>query len=259
MTDQFFTTPQRAATAIKTKIVVEYFVNWARIMASVMKNEANPRLRYVDLFAGPGLIDGVKSTPLLIVEHIISKAELCEWLGCLFNDERRDYIETLRQNLEALAGYEKIKRKPRLRAGPVDAELVAMFAKSNSVPSFSFIDPFGYSGLSLRLVEALVRGFGSDLVLFFSFDSINRALSNPKVKDQVGALFGEKRADRLRQAVRDMGSEEREELLIEAFIEAVTEDLGYDTSSRTCSRKKTRIARYTTSFSFRNVRSASTS
>lgn len=100
-TDKFFTTPQRAATAIKTRIAVEYFNSWSRIMASVVKKEANPRLRYVDLFAGPGMIDDVRSTPLLIVEHVISKPELCDCLGCLFNDERPDFIEILRQNLVA--------------------------------------------------------------------------------------------------------------------------------------------------------------
>jgi hypothetical protein len=96
------------------------------------------------------------------------------------------------------------------------------------VPAFSFIDPFGYSGLTLRLVEALVSGFGSDMVLFFSFDSINRALSNPVVKEHVDALFGRERAERLRQVVKEMRPDEREEVLIEAFIEAVTEDLGYE-------------------------------
>jgi three-Cys-motif partner protein len=226
--DRFFNTPQRAATAIKTTIVVEYFKSWSRIMASVVKNEPNPRLRYVDLFAGPGKIDGVKSTPLFIMEHVISQPRLCEWLGALLNDERADFIETLRKNLQELPGYEKLKRKPTLRVGPVDAKLVAMFAKSNNVPAFSFIDPFGYSGLSLSLVEALVSGFGSDMVLFFSFDSINRALSNPKMTDQVDVLFGARRAGRLRAAVDEMNSEEREEVLIEAFIAAVTEDLGYE-------------------------------
>ena len=110
----------------------------------------------------------------------------------------------------------------------MDEKLVAIFAKSNNVPSFSFIDPFGYSGLTLSLVQALVSGFGSDMVLFFSFDSINRALSNDLVKEHVDALFGPTRAEYLRQVVKDMRPDEREEVLIEAFIEAVTEDLGYE-------------------------------
>src|SRR5690606_7245894 len=105
-------------------------------------------------------------TPLLIMEHIISKPELCESVSALLNDEDAGYIEQLRQNLKELPGYEKLKREPRLRSGPVDGKLVDIFTNSNNIPSFSFIDPFGYSGLTLNLVQALVSGFGSDMVLF---------------------------------------------------------------------------------------------
>lgn len=103
-TDKFFTLPQRAPSAIKTKIVVEYFKAWARILWGVVKANNPPRLRYVDLFAGPGKIDGVNSTPLLIMEHIISKPELCESVSALLNDEDAGYIEQLRQNLKELPG-----------------------------------------------------------------------------------------------------------------------------------------------------------
>jgi three-Cys-motif partner protein len=225
-TDKFFTSPQRATTAIKTKIVVEYFKRWASILWGVVKTNRPPRLRYVDLFAGPGKIDGVNSTPLLIMEHVISKPELCECVGALLNDEDACYIEQLRKNLKELPGYEKLKWPPQIRPGPVDEKLVEMFARSNNVPAFSFIDPWGYAGVTLSLLQALVSGFGSDMVLFFSYDSINRALSNDRVKERVDALFGPERAERLRHVVKGMRSDEREEVLIEAFIEAVIADLG---------------------------------
>lgn len=227
-TDNFFTSPQRVASAIKIRIVVEYFKRWASILYGVVKTNNPPRLRYVDLFAGPGMIDGLKSTPLLILEHVISKPELSGCVGALLNDLESDHIRQLRDNLKDLPDYETLKFPPRLRTGPVDEKLVEIFAKSNNVPSFSFIDPFGYTGLTLPLVRALVSGFGSDMVLFFSFDSINRAISNDLVKEHMDALFGLKRAERLREIVKDMRSNEREEVLIEAFIEAVTEDLGYE-------------------------------
>ncbi|MBA4132023.1 MAG: hypothetical protein C0519_11425 [Hyphomicrobium sp.] len=227
-TKKFFTDPQRVTSAIKTKIVVEYFKSWASILWGVVKSNNRPHLRYVDLFAGTGKIDGVKSTPLLIMEHVISKPELAESVGALLNDLNSDHIKQLEENLKALPGYETLKRPPRTRTGPVDEKLVDIFTKSNNVPSFSFIDPFGYKGLTLPLVKALVSGFGSDLVLFFSFDSINRAVSNKLVKEHMNALFGQKRAERLHAVAKGMRPDEREELLIEAFIEAVTEDLGYE-------------------------------
>jgi three-Cys-motif partner protein len=227
-TEKFFETPQRATSAIKTKIVVDYFKSWSRILYGVVKTNRPQRLRYVDLFAGPGKIDGVNSTPLLIMEHVISQPELCECVGALLNDLDPAHTKQLMENLKALPGYEKLKIPPRVRTGPVDEKLVEIFEKSNNIPAFSFLDPFGYTGLTLPLVKALVSGFGSDLILFFSFDSINRAVSNELVKEHMDALFGPARAGRLRKLVKGRRADEREELLIEAFIEAVTEDLGYE-------------------------------
>ena len=116
-TDEFFHNEQTAASAIKTKIVVDYFIQWARIMANVVRKNPTPRLRYVDLFAGPGRFgeSGAPSTPLLIVEHAIKTADLRSWLTCFFNDVDADHIEKLKLNIKALPGIEKLTNQPRLR------------------------------------------------------------------------------------------------------------------------------------------------
>ncbi len=114
-TENFFTTPQRLTSAVKTRIVVDYFKRWASILWGVVKTNNQPRLRYVDLFAGPGKIDNVKSTPLLIMEHVISKAELAGCVGALLNDLYPDHIKQLEENLKELPGYESLKLPPRTR------------------------------------------------------------------------------------------------------------------------------------------------
>lgn len=227
-TDEFFTNPQSAASAIKTRIVVNYFKPWARIMANAVRNEASPRLLYLDLFSGPGMFDdGTPSTPLQILQHAIATPDLCRMLVPLFNDGSPKHIEQLRKNIAALPGIENLKHQPRLRSGDVDRALVERLRGIGKIPTFSFVDPFGYKGLTLELVDALVKGWGSDLILFFSFNSVNRALSNPLMKEHVAALFGAKRAEELREAIKTAHAEKREEILIEKFIEAVN-DLGYD-------------------------------
>ncbi len=113
----------------------------------------------------------------------------------LFNDSDGKSIEQLRTNIKALPGIDKLKYQPRLRAGEVDEKLIERLRSIGKMPTFSFVDPFGYKGLTLDLVDALLKGWGSDLILFFSFNSINRALTNPAVKEHVDALFGPKRAE----------------------------------------------------------------
>jgi hypothetical protein len=67
MADEFFT--ERAdQSEVKARIVSNYFVAWARIIAPrTMLSDG--KLAYIDLFAGPGRYeDGSASTPLMIVQ-----------------------------------------------------------------------------------------------------------------------------------------------------------------------------------------------
>lgn len=224
--DDFFET-QRVHSLIKTRIVIEYFKQWSRIMVGQMREKANPRISYLDLFCGPGRYDdGTPSTPLQLMTHAIANPDLCEMLVAAFNDIEPDHIRALTKNLEELPGYKNIKNKPLIRCGEIDRPIVERWKGMNLVPTFSFLDPFGYKGLTLELVDALVKSWGCDMVLFFSFNSINRSLTIPAVKKHIDSLFGEKRADELRVAAQQVEAEKREELLIEKFIEAIN-DLGY--------------------------------
>ena len=88
----------------------------------------------------------------------------------VFNDADTDRTSELDKNIRALPGIETLKHKFEIRTGDVDDDLMAEFASINMVPAFSFIDPFGYKGVTLELLEALMKGWGSDIVLFFPFD-----------------------------------------------------------------------------------------
>lgn len=213
---------QRAQSRVKSTIVVKYFKAWARIMAGQVRAEPNPRLIYIDLFCGPGKYeDGSVSTPLLLLEHVIATSELRDKVIAFFNDEDPARTADLETNIRALPGIDTLKHLPQIRTGEVDEVLVKDFASINMVPAFSFIDPFGYKGITLELLEALVKGWGSDMVLFFPFDRINAALTNAKVTKHVDALFGKERADRLRELTSGMHPEKREALVIEEFAEAL--------------------------------------
>ena len=209
---------QKAQSRVKSAIVVKYFKAWAAIMARQVQGEKDPRLVYIDLFCGPGKYeDGSVSTPLLVLEHVIATPDLRNKVIAVFNDEDISRTAELEKNILALPGINTLKHKFQIRTGDVDEELVEELASIDIVPAFSFIDPFGYKGVTLELVEALMKGWGSDMVLFFPFDRINAALMNPKVTKHVDALFGKERADRLRELTSGMHPENREALIIEEF------------------------------------------
>jgi hypothetical protein len=71
------------------------------------------------------------------------------------------------------------------------------------IPTFSFIDPFGYKGLSWALVRSVIKDWGSDCVFFFNYSRINAGVSNPRVFPHMAALFGTENFQALREEVGD--------------------------------------------------------
>jgi hypothetical protein len=91
------------------------------------------------------------------------------------------------------------------------------------IPSFSFVDPFGYKGLSLKIVNGVIKDWGSDCVFFFNYGRINAGTTNPLVKPHIDALFGTGPADALRKALPGKTPNQREVLILEELAQAIKE------------------------------------
>ena len=103
----------------------------------------------------------------------------------------------------------------------MDGQVAAFFKKIRLVPTFSFVDPFGYKGLSLEIVNAVIKDWGCDCVFFFNYNRINAGISNPGVEPHINALFGEDRADKLRKELPGKSQNEREALVLEELAQAI--------------------------------------
>src|SRR5262249_778651 len=91
------------------------------------------------------------------------------------------------------------------------------FASINKIPILAFIDPWGYKGLTLRLVDAFLRDWGCDCIFFFNYARINAGLSNPKVRQHMAALFGEAQAEQLQKELEPMTPAQREATIVNAL------------------------------------------
>lgn len=106
----------------------------------------------------------------------------------------------------------------------VGDDILGHLADVQALPSLFFIDPFGYKGLSLDLIGRAIQGWGSECILFFNYDRINRDLENPVVSRPMTILFGEARLDELRRKVRQTQvPHEREQIIVEGFKSALRE------------------------------------
>jgi len=90
-------------------------------------------------------------------------------------------------------------------------------------PTLFFIDPWGYKGLSLRLVNSVLKDWGCDCIFFFNYNRISMGLSNDLVRAHMDALFGKERADALREHLEAMAPVDRELAIVEELVQALKE------------------------------------
>lgn len=221
MATQKFFEERTDQSETKARIVSKYFFAWANVIiptASIREN----KIAYIDLYAGPGRYkDGSASTPLMVLEKAILHPKMSQMLVSYFNDSQNDNAATLQEEIQNLSGVNNLKHKPIVTCGEVDGEAAKYFNETRLVPSFSFVDPFGYKGLSLSIVKGVIKDWGCDCVFFFNYNRINAGIGNPIVAGHMNALFGEERANALRERLPGLNPSLREAAILEELAKEI--------------------------------------
>lgn len=230
MADNSFFDESREQSVVKATIVSKYFTAWARVIIPstddwARRSGREPRIAYIDLFAGPGRYkDGTASTPLLVLQRAIEDTEMQKMLVAIFNDKDSDNSRSLEREISMLPGVDALAHQPVVNNHEVGEKIVTMFEEMNLVPTLFFVDPWGYKGLSLRLVNSVLKNWGCDCIFFFNYNRINMGLNNPFVREHMDALFGE-RSDELRRKMAGLSPYSRELTIVEELSQALR-DMG---------------------------------
>jgi len=225
MTDSDFFEQSREQSDVKAAIVAKYFWAWAKvIIPSAKKRRQN--IGYIDLFAGPGRYeDGTSSTPLLVLEKAIEDRDMRRMLVTLFNDKNPEYARRLEVAIAELPGIDQLAHAPQVVNVETGDHVAERLERISLVPCLLFVDPWGYKGLSLRLIKAVLRRWGCDCIFFFNYNRVNMnlGLSNQAVTENLSALFGPRRAEQLRAEVAAVPPEEREMRIVSELTTALQE------------------------------------
>jgi len=220
---------QKEQSFVKSTIVSKYFWAWAKVITSVQDRykKTDKRIAYIDLFAGPGRYeDNTKSTPLLVLEKAIADPQMAKRLVTFFNDKNLKNTLSLNQAIQELPGIGKLKYQPVIKNIEIGSAIAEQFKQMSVVPTLLFVDPWGYKGLSLNLIDSVLKNWGCDCVFFFNYNRINMGLNNENVKEHMNALFGEKRANELRTKLPILSPHERELTIVEELGHAF-QTMGY--------------------------------
>ncbi len=231
--DGSFFEEQTEASEVKARIIEKYFDGWARIIVNAPTYTGRP-LGYVDLYCGPGRYgDGRKSTPLLVLDKAIANLQLRDRLVTFFNDENPDYVAKLKAEIAQIPGIQNLKHRPVVTCSPVSPSTTQPIAHHGPIATFTFIDPFGYTGLTRQLISDVTKNWGSDCVFFFNYNRINQALVNDAFVKHMQALFGQQIADELYGRLNEISNagggrvpQQRESLILDRLAHTISQVSG---------------------------------
>ena len=225
--DNFFL-EQREQSIIKARIVSKYFSAWASVILATQKRypRYTQQMAYIDLFAGPGRYDDQsKSTPLMVLETVLANPELSNRMVTMFNDKDAANVKSLKTAISELVGIDRLKYTPRFYNIEVGDEIATIFRNLKPLPTFFFIDPWGYKGLSLNLVSSLVKDWGCDCVFFFNYNRVSMGINNDAIKHHMESLFGNKQLEHVRSMCdRAANPTERELIVVQELCNALKQN-----------------------------------
>ncbi len=224
MSETSFFDESTEQSAVKSQIVQQYFDTWARIITGAANRyrQTEQRIGYVDLFAGPGRYkSGATSTPLLVLQKALESPQYRDRLVTIFNDRDEENVQSLEEAIFSLPGIQRLKIKPAVWNHEIGDQIAQQFERISTIPILAFIDPWGYKGLSLRLVNAFLKDWGCDCIFFFNYSRINAGLSNPRVHEHMCNLFGSERAAALRGDLEPLDPQERASLIMQELSAAL--------------------------------------
>ncbi len=183
-------------TLAKHVLLQNYLGGWFGIMGN-----SNPKIIFLDAFAGPGEYSGGSAgSPLialdLLLKHPVVKRLQCEFV-LIFNELHPQRFEHLNNVLKV---HLKIHPLPKnVKVIPTNfsfvdlvEEITQNLANENApmAPMLAFVDPFGVSGAPLEHVKKLLAFDKSELFTYFNVDTINRFGTGDIIDSTLQELFG---------------------------------------------------------------------
>jgi three-Cys-motif partner protein len=191
-------------TAAKHRVLRAYLDAWIPVMGQQALlarrfSSERPRLLFVDGFAGPGVYAaGEPGSPLIMLQALLSHSAFARLEGLDFiflfieHDKRR--VEHLERQVAAL-GTLPDNVTVQIEHGEFEQTFGALLDEATGsggrlVPTFAFIDPFGYSSASMSLAGRLLDFPRCEVLFFLPLSFVHRFVGREGQENALNSLFG---------------------------------------------------------------------
>jgi len=213
-------------TRAKHRILRAYLDAWIPVMGRTAKGRSraeNPRLLLVDGFAGPGRYKtGEDGSPLIMLKALLEHSDFDNLTSVefiyLFIESDKARVDHLKAELDAIEIPDNVTC--HIEEGTFEdkfGEIVNEIHEKDSslIPTFAFVDPFGYSFTPMSLAGKFLDFPRCEALFFLPMVDIVRFVGREKQDDAMNSLFG---TDRWKEAIGLEGDERR------AFLLSLFED-----------------------------------
>ena len=180
-------------TAAKHLILRRYLDAWLPILS----HGGFPEIAYVDAFAGPGKYSkGEDGSPIIALKAMLTHTTpiraKCRFHFVELKPERAEALDAAIKSLLEQYGHPAnisvtIHQSDFESAYP---SIRSDLSGSGNIPTFAFVDPFGWTGLPFSVVRDLIRRPSCEVLINFMFEEINRFLAHPDQVANFDLLFG---------------------------------------------------------------------
>ncbi len=189
-------------TKAKHVLLRVYLDRWFPIMAYALP--ANPRLVFVDGFAGPGIyLGGEPGSPIIALRTILDHRAFAQFRGemvFIFFEKNPSAFSSLTEQVES----ERVRRgdfptNVRIMTENIEfsvgiQSIMTELAerKARLAPTLAFVDPFGFSGIRLQDVISLLDYPRCELLFNFMADYVVRFRRHPNaiIREEISDFFG---------------------------------------------------------------------
>ena len=222
------TWPIEPHTLAKHDLLRRYLGAWFPIMY-----KRNKRIIYLDAFAGPGVYTGgEQGSPLIALKTLITHKVFPKMGGTefLFAFIEKDKLkcQRLEQEIKTFWLTQEENKTSNIKIEVLNNEfmniaqdVLNILESDNAIlaPTFAFVDPFGWSGMTLDLMTKFLSFRKCEILVNFMVEDISRFLNEENTQKSLLDCFG---TDRYRDFA-SLSGDERIEALRDLFVDQLRE------------------------------------